>query len=27
MVLEMSEDKTEAHEAWRARRKPSFRGR
>jgi enoyl-CoA hydratase/carnithine racemase len=27
MVLEMSEDKTEAHEAWRARRKPSFKGR
>jgi enoyl-CoA hydratase/carnithine racemase len=27
MVLEMSEDKAEAHEAWRARRKPSFRGR
>ena len=27
MVLEMSEDKTEAHEAWRKRRKPSFRGR
>jgi len=26
-VLEMSEDKAEAHEAWRARRKPSFRGR
>jgi enoyl-CoA hydratase/carnithine racemase len=27
MVLEMSEDKAEAHEAWRAKRKPSFRGR
>ena len=27
MVLEMSEDKAEAHEAWRERRKPSFRGR
>ena len=27
MVLEMSEDKAEAHEAWRQRRKPSFRGR
>jgi len=27
MVLEMSEDKTEAHEAWRERRKPRFRGR
>src|SRR5882757_4304447 len=27
MALEMSEDKAEAHEAWRARRKPSFRGR
>ena len=27
MVLEMSEDKAEAHEAWRGRRKPSFRGR
>ncbi len=27
MVLEMSEDKAEAHEAWRAHRKPSFRGR
>ena len=27
MVLEMSEDKAEAHQAWRARRKPSFRGR
>src|SRR5829696_1922593 len=27
MVLEMSEDKTEAHEAWRDRRKPKFRGR
>jgi hypothetical protein len=27
MVLEMSEDKAEAHEAWRERRKPRFRGR
>ena len=27
MVLEMSEDKAEAHQAWRDRRKPSFRGR
>ena len=27
MVLELSEDKAEAHEAWRERRKPSFRGR
>ncbi len=27
MVLEMSEDKAEAHQAWRERRKPSFRGR
>ena len=27
MMLEMTEDKTEAHEAWRERRKPSFRGR
>ena len=27
MVLEMSEDKSEAHEAWRERRKPKFRGR
>jgi enoyl-CoA hydratase/carnithine racemase len=27
MVLEMSEDKTEAHEAWRERREPKFRGR
>jgi hypothetical protein len=26
-VLELSEDKAEAHEAWRERRKPSFRGR
>ena len=26
MVLEMSDDKAEAHEAWRERRKPSFRG-
>jgi enoyl-CoA hydratase/carnithine racemase len=26
MVLEMSEDKAEAHEAWRERRKPRFRG-
>ena len=26
MVLEMSEDKTEAHEAWLERRKPRFRG-
>ncbi|HJQ56538.1 MAG TPA: enoyl-CoA hydratase-related protein [Vineibacter sp.] len=27
MVLEQSEDKAEAHEAWRARRKPRFQGR
>ena len=27
MVLEMSEDKAEAHEAWRQRRKANFRGR
>ena len=27
MVLEMSEDKTEAHEAWREKRKPRFRGK
>ena len=27
MVLEMSEDKAEAHEAWREHRKPRFRGR
>jgi enoyl-CoA hydratase/carnithine racemase len=27
MVLEMSEDKAEAHEAWRQRRKPRFQGR
>lgn len=27
MVLEQSEDKTEAHQAWRERRKPRFRGR
>jgi hypothetical protein len=26
-VLELSEDKAEAHEAWRERRKPRFRGR
>ena len=27
MMLEMTEDKAEAHEAWRVRRKPRFRGR
>lgn len=27
MVLEMSEDKTEAHQAWREKRKPNFKGR
>jgi enoyl-CoA hydratase/carnithine racemase len=27
MVLEMTEDKTEAHDAWRERRKPKFKGR
>jgi enoyl-CoA hydratase/carnithine racemase len=27
MVLEMSEDKTEAHQAWREKRKPRFRGK
>ena len=27
MLLEMTEDKTEAHEAWRERRKPRFAGR
>ena len=26
MVLEMSEDKAEAHQAWRERRKPRFKG-
>jgi enoyl-CoA hydratase/carnithine racemase len=27
MALELTEDKTEGHEAWRARRKPTFKGR
>ena len=27
MVLEMTEDKTEAHQAWRERRKPKFKGK
>ena len=27
MVLELSEDKAEAHDAWRERRKARFRGR
>jgi enoyl-CoA hydratase/carnithine racemase len=27
MALEMTEDKTEGHRAWRERRKPDFKGR
>lgn len=27
MMLELTEDKTEAHQAWREKRKPSFKGR
>ena len=27
MALELTEDKTEGHEAWRARRRPTFKGR
>jgi 1,4-dihydroxy-2-naphthoyl-CoA synthase len=26
-MLEMTEDKQEAHQAWRERRKPKFKGR
>jgi enoyl-CoA hydratase/carnithine racemase len=26
-MLELTEDKQEAHQAWRERRKPSFKGR